>query len=147
MPQVSSEIFIEKDPAVVYAAAKDLIGLKPYLKDVSSLTMLEDNGNITKSDWVASAMGKKIHWVEVEEWNDAELRNHFYSPEGDFDRYEGDWAFTPDANGTKVSLTLEYDLTIPIFGALLQKLVFKLMQENADGFLQGLKQRVIADQT
>lgn len=144
MPTVQAELFIPKPPQVVYAAAKDLEGLKPYLKDVESLKMLEDKGHYSKSDWVAVAMGKKIHWVEEEEWNDAELRNRFWSSEGDFDKYQGTWAFVAEGEGTRALLDLEYELNVPIFGGLLQKLILKLMKENADGLLDGLKNRVMA---
>lgn len=144
MPHVRSEIFIPKPPVQVYAYAKDLIGLKPYLKDVESLRVLEDTGSHSKSEWVAVAMGKKVRWIEEEEWFDAELRNRFHSPEGDFDVYRGTWTFLPQGEGTKVILELEYELNIPIFGGLLQKLVLKLMQENCDGLLQGLKDRSLA---
>ncbi|AEB11895.1 type II toxin-antitoxin system RatA family toxin [Marinithermus hydrothermalis] len=144
MPTVRAEIHIPKPPAEVYAAAKDLEGLKPYLKDVETLKVLEDDGRTSRSEWVASAMGKKVRWVEVEEWDDAGLRNRFYSPEGDFDRYEGTWVFEAAEGGTRVTLTIEYELNLPIFGGLLQKLVKKLMQENAESFLEGLKERCLA---
>lgn len=144
MPEVSAELFIPKAPQTVYAAAKDLMGLKPYLKDVESLKVLEDQGSHSKSEWVAVAMGKKIRWIEDEEWFDDQLRNRFSSPEGDFDKYQGTWEFVPQADGTQVKLNLEYELTIPIFGGLLQKLILKLMKENADGLLEGLKNRVMA---
>ncbi len=144
MPTVRAEIHIPKPPAEVYAAAKDLEGLKPYLKDVETLNVLEDDGQTSRSEWVASAMGKKVRWVEVEEWDDAGLRNRFYSSEGDFDRYEGTWVFEAAEGGTRVTLTIEYELNLPIFGGLLQKLVKKLMQENAERFLEGLKERCLA---
>jgi ribosome-associated toxin RatA of RatAB toxin-antitoxin module len=90
-------------------------------------------------------MGKKVQWTEVEEWDDANLKNRFYSEEGDFDRYEGTWVFTPEGeDATRVKLTLDYELNLPMFGALLQKLVKKLMQENIEGFLQGLKDRCLS---
>lgn len=65
-------------------------------------------------------------------------------PEGDFDRYEGTWVFLPEGEGTRVVLTLTYELTIPIFGGLLRKLVQKLMQENVESLLKGLEERVLA---
>lgn len=144
MPIVQSELFIPKPPAVVYAAAKDLEGLKPYLKDVESLKVLEASDSRSRSEWVAVAMGKKVHWVEDEEWFDAELRNTFSSSQGDFDQYQGTWRFNPEGEGTRVVLDLEYELNIPIFGGLLQKLILKLMKENCDGLLQGLKDRCLA---
>ena len=144
MPQVSSELFIPKPPAQVYAAAKDLAGLAPYLKDVERLSVLEDRGTTSKTEFVAVAMGKKVHWIEEEKWFDSEHRNEFVSNEGDFDKYQGSWQFLPQGDGTKAVLNLEYELNIPIFGGLLQKLVLKLMKENCAGLLQGLKERCMA---
>ncbi|GAA6733639.1 SRPBCC family protein [Thermus oshimai] len=144
MPEVRAERFIPAPPEKVYALAKDLEGLKPYLKEVETLRVLAQEGHRTKSEWVAVAMGKKVRWLEEEEWDDAGLKNRFWSPEGDFDRYEGTWAFLPEGEGTRVVLTLTYELTIPIFGGLLQKLVQKLMQENIESLLKGLEERVLA---
>lgn len=144
MPEVRAERFIPAPPEKVYALAKDLEGLKPYLKEVESLKVLAQEGNRTRSEWVAVAMGKKVRWLEEEEWDDQNLKNRFFSPEGDFDRYEGTWVFQPEGEGTRVVLTLTYELTIPIFGGLLQKLVQKLMQENVESLLKGLEERVLA---
>jgi len=144
MPEVRAERFIKASPEKVYALAKDLEGLKPYLKEVESLRVLPQEGQRTRSEWVAVAMGKKVRWLEEEEWDDQNRRNRFYSPEGDFDRYEGTWVFLPEGEGTRVVLSLTYELTIPIFGGLLQKLVQKLMQENVESLLKGLEERVLA---
>ena len=144
MPQVRAEVFVPKPPKEVYRLAKDLEGLKPYLKDVETLKVVESTPERTKSEWVAVAMGKRVRWVEVEEWNDAELKNRFYSPEGDFDRYQGTWVFLPEGDGTRVVLEIEYELNLPLFGGILKKLVHKLMQENAEMFLRGLKERALA---
>ncbi|TBH20099.1 type II toxin-antitoxin system RatA family toxin [Thermus thermamylovorans] len=144
MPEVRAERFIPAPPEKVYALAKDLEGLKPYLKEVESLKVLSQEGSRTRSEWVAVAMGKKVRWLEEEEWDDRGLRNRFFSPEGDFDRYEGEWVFLPEGEGTRVVLTLAYELTIPIFGGLLQKLVQRLMQENVESLLKGLEERVQA---
>ncbi|MGQ9735041.1 MAG: type II toxin-antitoxin system RatA family toxin [Thermaceae bacterium] len=142
MPSIHAEIFIPAPPEKVYRLAKDLEGLKPYLKDVETLKVLAQEGARTRSEWVGVAMGKKVRWIEEEEWDDHNLRNRFYSPEGDFDRYEGQWFFLKEGEGTRVVLDLEYALTIPIFGGLLQKLVQRLMQENTEALLRGLKERV-----
>lgn len=144
MPTVQAELLIPKSPQTVYAAAKDLEGLKPYLKDVEHLKVIEDHGSTSRTEFVAVAMGKKIRWIENERWFDTEYRSEFDSTEGDFDVYRGTWVFTPEGEGTKGVLTLEYELNIPIFGGLLQKLILKLMKENCDGLLAGLKNRVMA---
>ncbi len=144
MPRVEAEVFVPKPPEEVYRLAKDLEGLKPYLKDVETLKVVESSDDRTQSEWVAVAMGKRVRWVEVEEWDDAGLKNRFFSPEGDFDHYEGAWVFEPAEGGTRVRLVINYELNLPIFGGLLKKLVQKLMQENAEMFLKGLKERALA---
>jgi len=64
--------------------------------------------------------------------------------EGDFDKYQGTWAFLPEGDGTRVVLEIDYELNLPLFGGILKKLVHKLMQENAEMFLRGLKERALA---
>ncbi|MCH1927161.1 hypothetical protein L6232_20310, partial [Shewanella sp. C31] len=111
------------EPALEERLERLLEELRAREKEVESLKVLSQEGNRTRREWVAVAMGKKVRWLEEEEWDDAHLRNRFFSPEGDFDRYEGTWVFLPEGVGTRVVLTLTYELTIPIFGGLLQKLV------------------------
>jgi len=144
MPEIHVERFLPFPPERVYALAKDLEGLKPFLPDIQTLRVLGREGNRTRTEWVGVAMGKKVRWIEEEEWDDAHLRNRFWSPEGDFDRYEGTWAFLPENGGTRVVLDLTYELTLPLFGSLLKQLVHKLMQENAASLLKGLEDRVRA---
>ena len=110
MPEVRAERYIPAPPERVYRLAKDLEGLKPYLKEVESLEVVAREGARTRSRWVAVAMGKKVRWLEEEEWDDENLRNRFFSPEGDFDRYEGTWVFLPEGEGTRVVLTLALEL-------------------------------------
>ncbi len=144
MPEVRAERFIGAPPAKVYALAKDLEGLKPYLKEVESLKVLSREGNRTKSAWVAVAMGKKVRWLEEEEWDDENLRNRFFSPEGDFDRYEGTWVFLPEGEGTRVVLTLTYELTIPISWRALAEAGAEAYAGERGSLLKGLEERVMA---
>ena len=126
------------------AVLGDTYGLMIYQESVMRVAQKFAGYSLAEADNLRKAMGKKVRWLEEEEWDDENLRNRFFSPEGDFDRYEGTWVFLPEGEGTRVVLTLTYELTIPIFGGLLRKLVQKLMQENVESLLKGLEERVLA---
>ena len=54
MPEVRAERYIPAPPERVYRLAKDLEGLKPYLKEVESLEVVAREGARTRSRWVAA---------------------------------------------------------------------------------------------
>ena len=86
MPEVRAERYIPAPPERVCRLAKDLEGLKPYLKEVESLEVVAREGARTRSRWVAVAMGKKVRWLEEEEGEDEALKSRLFSAEGDVGR-------------------------------------------------------------
>jgi ribosome-associated toxin RatA of RatAB toxin-antitoxin module len=73
------------------------------------------------------------------------MRCQFRSLSGDWDRYEGSWAFAADGARTRASLTISYDYNVPLIGPLIQKLLRKLVQRNAEETLDGLRRRAMGE--
>jgi ribosome-associated toxin RatA of RatAB toxin-antitoxin module len=82
-----------------------------------------------------------VKWTEDEWWNLESLTSTFELVDGDFKHYKGDWAFTPSDSGTKIRMTLDFDLGLPLVGPLIVKLLDKIMQNNIDGMLKAIKER------
>jgi ribosome-associated toxin RatA of RatAB toxin-antitoxin module len=123
----------------VYALAKDVERFPQFMPDLESVTILERLPTGTVTQWVGLVQGRKIRWVEEDEWDDARHVCAFRQRAGDFNRYQGSWVFEATPDGTRTSLAVDYELDIPLAGALLSSLVKVLMRKNCESMLAALK--------
>jgi len=147
MSVVTSVIEIDASPTKTFKTAREIETYPDFMPDVKSVKILErrDDG-YSRSEWVGhvsvASIDKDIRWVEDEWWNENELISNFELVEGDFKYYKGDWKFEPLNGATRVTLTVDYDLGLPLVGAIIAKLLDKIMQNNIDGMLSAIKNRV-----
>jgi len=147
VPEVDSEIVIDAPAERVYRLAKDVEGLAEFLPNVERVTICEREGNRTLSEWLGLVpeFRRSIRWVEEDLWDDAGMRCEFRSVSGDWDRYEGEWSFAREGNGTRVRLKIEYEYNVPLIGPLIKKLLHKLVGRNVEETLAGLRARAEED--
>lgn len=140
MPEVHSEIFIPAPVKRVYTLAKDIERLPQFLPNVEQVKVRSRDGNLTVSEWVGLVpeFKRKLRWVEEDIWSDEERKCEFRSVSGDWDRYEGVWRFEEKDMGTRVSLDISYEYNVPLVGALIKKLLHKLVARSAEETLEGL---------
>src|SRR5579862_8022078 len=71
MPTVNVSVWINAPVERVYAIAKDNATFPEYMKDVQSITKVEEEGNRVVSDWVGiiSTFGIKIRWRQEDIWD------------------------------------------------------------------------------
>lgn len=142
MAEVSASILIQAPPDAVYALAKRVEDFPRFMPDLERVTVLERSGDLpVLTEWVGVVEGRKIHWVEEDAWDDAARRCRFRQRDGDFERYEGTWTFTPEGTGTRTEIAVEFEFGIPLIGALLSTLLRVKMRENIDGMLRALCQQ------
>jgi ribosome-associated toxin RatA of RatAB toxin-antitoxin module len=143
MPEVSASIVIRAPIETVYASARRVEDFPSFMPDLKSVTILERNGDVpTLTEWVGTVEGRRIRWVEEDDWDDAAHRCRFRQREGDFDSYEGTWDFAADGGGTRTTITVEFEFGIPLIGRLLSGLLRVKMRENIDGMLKALQQQI-----
>jgi ribosome-associated toxin RatA of RatAB toxin-antitoxin module len=123
----------------VYALAKDVERFPDFMPDLESVAILERTPSGTTSAWVGIVHGRKIRWIEDDEWDDTRHVCSFRQRTGDFSRYEGVWRFETVPEGTRTSLQVDFELDIPLAGALLSNLVRVLMRKNCESMLQALR--------
>jgi ribosome-associated toxin RatA of RatAB toxin-antitoxin module len=143
VPEVHSEILVDAPPERVYGLAKDVEGFPEFLPNVEQVSVRAREGNRTVTEWVGLVpeFRRTIRWVEEDLWDDAGMRCTFRSLSGDWDRYEGEWGFAPEGEGTRVRLKIVYGYNVPLIGPLIKKLLHKLVGRNAEETLEGLRQR------
>lgn len=148
MPQVELESIVQAPLETVYAVARDVEAFPDFMPDVKSVRILEksDDGSRTLTEWVAYASQLKLQvkWTEEDLWDDAARTCRFRQVKGDYDQMEGLWEFLPHPEGTLFRSTLNYELRVPLLGAIVQKVVQHLVTQNLKGILDGVKARAEA---
>lgn len=148
MARVELELPIRAPVEVVYAVAKDVEAFPQFMPDVKSVRILErsEDGSRTLTEWgaYASQLKLQVKWVEEDIWDDNEHTCRFRQAKGDYDQMEGIWQFMPHPEGTLFRCVFEYELRVPMLGAIVQKVVHHLVQQNLKGIMEGIKQRAEA---
>lgn len=141
MPRVEAAATVNAPLDVLYALAKDVERFSEFMPDLDSVRVLERDGNRTVTEWAGRAQGRRIRWIEEDVWDDDAHVCTFRQREGDFDRYEGTWRFETHADGSRTVLVVDFDLNVPLIGALLSNLVSMLMRKNCENMLSALRGR------
>jgi uncharacterized membrane protein len=148
MARVELETLIHAPLETVYAVARDVEAFPQFMPDVKSVRILEKSadGSRTLTEWVAYASQLKLQvkWTEEDLWDNAAHTCRFRQVKGDYDQMEGLWEFLPHPEGTLFRSTLDYELRVPLLGALVQKVIHHLVTQNLQGILDGVKARAEA---
>jgi len=139
LAQVTATTRIRAPLAEVYRVAKDIEKFPEFMPDVQSIRILDRTGPRLTVEWVGLMQGRKIRWVEEETWDDAAHRSTFRLVEGDFTKFEGSWSFAAAPEGTEAVLVLDYEMELPLAGALLSSLLKVLVRRNLESMLTSLK--------
>lgn len=146
MPHIDNEVLVNASLERVYALAKDVESFPDFMPDVESVHVSErsPDGQRTVTDWVgvASDFKLKVRWTEEDIWDDAAHTCRFHQTRGDYTSYGGLWTFTDEGDGrTKFASSIDYELEVPLIGALLKKVVARLMLNNTQKLLDAVKAR------
>ena len=145
MPNIQSTIEINAPRDLVWELAQDVAkfpDIMPDLDEVKVLEESEENGTRrVLSEWHGriQKFNRKMSWTEEDFWSEADYVCRFAQTKGDFDEYRGTWTFEETGATTQMHIDLDYRFDIPLIGALMQKVVKGLIQENADNILIALK--------
>src|SRR5438132_1597187 len=103
---------------------------------------VQDAAGAVHKDFAERLKYARIRGVEEDAWDDANHRCRFQQREGDFERYEGTWTFTPETGGTRTAISVDFEFDIPLVGGLLSQMLRMKMKENLDGMLAALQRRL-----
>lgn len=146
MPTVETTTWINAPLSRVYEIAKDNRSFPDFMKDVKSLTIVEEDGNRIVSDWVGivPSFMLKVRWRQEDVWDDDAHTCVFKQLQGDYDKLEGNWTFTTENEGTRFNSFVEYEYNIPTLGPLVKKVVHNIVIKNLENVLEAIKQRAEA---
>jgi len=146
MSIVISEIEIAAPVAKVFDLARKVEDFPKFMPDVKTVEVRErrpDGHCISYWEAVASLQNIKkiVRWEEEAHWNAVDFTSSFAQTKGDYKHYNGSWEFETEGDSTHVRLTVDYDLGLPLVGALINKLLDKIMKDNCDSMLKALKEK------
>jgi ribosome-associated toxin RatA of RatAB toxin-antitoxin module len=146
MPEITVEEIADAPVEVVYAIAKEIERFPEWMSNVDSITVLSRDGNRVTSKWLGRVeeFKRNIRWTEEDIWEDANHRCLFRATEGDWETYEGEWSFIPEGDQTRLRLRLNFDINVPLIGALIKGLLTKLTEKNSRDMLKALAARAQA---
>ena len=143
MARVEGALLIRAPLDAVYGLAKRVEDFPRFMPDLERITVLERRGDVPAvTEWVGLVEGRRIRWVEEDAWDDARHLCQFRQREGDFERYEGTWTFTPEDGGTRTTIVVDFEFDIPLIGGLLSQLLRVKMKENLHKMLTALQDQL-----
>jgi|LSQX01.3.fsa_nt_gb ribosome-associated toxin RatA of RatAB toxin-antitoxin module len=142
MPYVERSMVVRGAVDEVYELAKDFPAYAGHMPDVRSVTVKERGEGYTVTAWDVAVMGRAFRWTERDEFDDAARVIRYRQLSGDLAEFKGEWRFEDTDDGVRVVLSVEFELGIPMLAALLNPVLIKAVESNADQLLQALGRRV-----
>ncbi len=139
MPYVETEIFVEATPETCYEIASDMEEFPAFMPNVDEITVLERGENWASTRWVSRLQGRPVKWIEREEFDPEALTIEYRQTEGDLKTFEGGWTFHRENGGTRIHLTVDASLGVPMLAAALDPLIRKLVRDNCNAMLKAIK--------
>lgn len=146
MPTVETTVWINAPLEKVYAIARDSKTYPDYMKDVHSVTAVEEEPNRFVADWVGviPTFGLKVRWRQEELWDDSTHSSQFKQLSGDYDKLEGRWTFKEENGGTRFDQFLDYEYNVPTLGPLVKKVIHSIVVKNLENINEAFKKRAEA---
>ena len=147
MPSVTAEITVDAPVKTVYDIARNIERFPEFMDDVVSVEILEQTPERQVSRWktLIKEFHRNLNWVEVDYWDEETRTCRWELTEGDLKRYDGNWEFTEtEGGGTRAKVHIDYEIEVPLIGALLKKIVRAKMQANVDSMLAAIKREAEA---
>jgi ribosome-associated toxin RatA of RatAB toxin-antitoxin module len=143
VPTIDTSVLINAPLARVYEIAKDNGSFPEFMKDVSSLTVVESSGNRVVSDWVGviPQFMLKVRWRQEDVWDDESHVCAFRQVQGDYDRMEGTWSFTEEDGAVRFAQHLDYEYNVPTLGPLVKKVIQVVVTKNLESVQNAIKAR------
>lgn len=146
MPTIDTSVWINAPLERVYAIAKDSRSFPEFMKDVQSVTPIEEGDNRFVADWVGVVpqFMLKVRWRQEDIWNDVDHTCNFKQLKGDYDQLEGTWTFVEENAGTLFATHLDYEYNVPTLGPLVKKVIHSIVVKNLDNINEAIKGRAEA---
>ena len=142
MPFVKSDILIKVDKNAIYQVIQNMEDYPRFMESLVSVTVLERGKNYDISHWVSNVDGRKIVWTERDDFYPEDFKITYQQTDGDLKKMEGVWELNDEAEGVRVSLTVDFEFGIPMIAGLLNPLLVRKVRENSEAMLAAVKGQI-----
>lgn len=142
MPYVEVMLDVSSKPDKIYPILKEMTRYPEFMPDLISVELLDRKENTTLTRWVSNVDGKIIKWTELDIFDDQNLHISYKQIEGDLRKFEGEWILTPNAAGTEIKLTVDFEFGVPMIAGLLNPILKKKVKDNSMNMLKAIKARL-----
>lgn len=142
MPFVKSGILIKGDKNAIYQVIQNMEDYPRFMESLVSVTVLERGKNYDISHWVSNVDGRKIVWTERDDFYPEDFKITYQQTDGDLKKMEGVWELDDEAEGVRVSLTVDFEFGIPMIAGLLNPLLVRKVRENSEAMLAAVKGQI-----
>lgn len=139
MAKLESSIIIKSDIETIVGLTDRVTELPYLMPEIEEIKILKSNGNKRISQWKVSSYGITLEWKQEDIINFEENNFRFKMIEGNMRKYEGWWNFEKLNGRTKVTLTLEIEIGIPLIGAFINSMLQKKLKTSLDNLLEIIK--------
>ena len=142
MPFVKSDILIKGDKNAIYQVIQNMEDYPRFMESLVSVTVLERGKNYDISHWVSNVDGRKIVWTERDDFYPEDFKITYQQTDGDLKKMEGVWDLNDEAEGVRVSLTVDFEFGMPMIAGLLNPLLVRKVRENSEAMLAAVKGQI-----
>jgi len=144
VPRVEVSEAVGAERRAVYEIAKDMESYPTYMPNVKEVAVVERYDDGTLTSWDTVLEGRPFRWKERDVFDDDAMKITYRQTEGDLKKFEGEWRFEEVEGGTRVTLTVDFEIGIPMIAALLNPVARLKVRENCAMMLKGIKERAEA---
>ncbi|MFJ7271060.1 type II toxin-antitoxin system RatA family toxin [Streptomyces sp. NPDC099050] len=139
MPEIQAETLIDgRTPDDVWDLVKDSGGIASRAGHVVAVTpQSAQEKTFRLNEWKVLLNGSEVTWVQREAAGPG-LRLRFEQTEGDLEELSGEWTVTAAPTGTRVRLSIGFELGIDGLAPLLEPIWAQSFQAHADALLRSL---------
>ncbi len=142
MPSVECTVFVNGEAREAYEIAKRMEEYPIFMENLESVRVVEKGDGYTITDWFAKVDGRDFKWQEKDIFDDHSLTITYRQTAGDLKKFEGQWSFVEENGRTRVTLTADFEMGIPMLAGLLNPILKKKLKSNCDCMLEAIKKKV-----
>ena len=133
----------DADADAVYARLCDFGRYPEHTDAVRSVTVTRVGGaadrlRVVESQWSVNFRNGILCWSERDELDARRRTIRFTQLEGDFERFDGDWAVRQAGTDVTVRFGAAFDLGMPSLASIIEPVADRTLRENIGKIVRGL---------
>ncbi|MFH2137942.1 MAG: SRPBCC family protein [Candidatus Omnitrophota bacterium] len=115
-----------------------------FVPSVKSVSVIHKSAHKLKTEWHVEVNNIPIHWVEEDVLELKKNAIYFKAIEGDLEEFKGEWLFSEDQAGTKVTANIEVRVGIPAIKEFADAYIKKVVTLIFEEILMSLERRLVS---